>query len=178
MTDEILPHLLLCLSFSSLIETRTRWVLFTKQQATLTCQDSRIPVNKSEYPLLPADCMWRAQVCYRAPSSADRPQDIHRSLWNWRLSVTSLGGILYERRLCSQCCSASSGTSNLRRELTFSQTVVFWALYSGVMCDVHVDIGSTKIILLPLFLDIMKLHDCALLITLCTKTMETSIKMF
>ena len=42
--------------------------------------------------------------------------------------------------LHSECCTTSSGISNLRRELTFSQTVVFstavfTALRSDVMCD-------------------------------------------
>ena len=61
--------------------------------------------------------------------------------------------------LCSECRTTSSGTSNLRRELTYSQTVVFstvvfTALRSGVMCDAYME--ATRSILLLLFLYIIK----------------------
>ena len=56
-------------------------------------------VKKSECLLLPADLVWKAQVCYCVPSLTNRPQDIHPSFWNQRVSATLLGDRLYEGRI-------------------------------------------------------------------------------
>ena len=96
--------------------------------------------------------------------------------------------------LCLQLCVAGrvhvcvlcvSGTSNLRKELTFSRTVVFstavfTALHSGVMCDVCMK--TTRCMYTP---NVVFVHTETVcfpitkhIITLCTKRMETSIKCF
>ena len=63
-------------------------------------QDSHIPLMKSDCPLLPADRVCeRLGFLYGAPSSANRPQDIPPSSQTRKLSVASMGGIVYRGRV-------------------------------------------------------------------------------
>ena len=100
VTSEYCHVCLLHLSFSPFkFKDRLDEFCVLNSRPPFTYQDSRTPVKKSKCPFLPADRMWKAQVCYHVPCSPDGPQDIHRCLWNQTVSVTMSGGMLYEGRI-------------------------------------------------------------------------------
>ena len=57
-----------------------------------------------------SSCAERLGFLYNASSSAGKPQDIHPSSRNRKVSVTLSGGQLTEGGLHNQCLTSSSGT--------------------------------------------------------------------